>query len=62
MDTSKQNTASQILDTLTNDIIQGEFSPGEKLQIKTLKDRYKVGTSPIREALSQLIAKDLVVS
>jgi len=62
MDTSKQNTASQILDTLTNDIIQGEFSPGEKLQIKTLKDRYKVGTSPIREALSQLIAKDLVIS
>ena len=62
MDTSKQNTASKILDALTSDIIQGVFPPGEKLQIKTLKDRYKVGTSPIREALSQLIAKDLVVS
>jgi len=62
MDTSKQNTASKILDALTSDIIQGLFPPGEKLQIKTLKDRYKVGTSPIREALSQLIAKDLVVS
>jgi len=62
MDTSRQNTASQILDKLTNDILQGVYLPNDKLQIKTLKDRYNVGTSPLREALSQLIAKDLVVS
>jgi len=62
MKNSRQNTAAQILDSLTNDIIQGEYSPGQKLHIKTLKDRYNVGTSPLREALSQLIAKDLVVS
>jgi GntR family carbon starvation induced transcriptional regulator len=62
MKKSRQNTASQILDSLTNDIIQGEYSPRQKLHIKTLKDRYNVGTSPLREALSQLIAKDLVVS
>ena len=62
MDTSRQNTASQILDKLTKDILQGVYLPNDKLQIKTLKDRYNVGTSPLREALSQLIAKDLVVS
>ena len=62
MKKSRQNTAAQILDSLTNDIIQGEYSPRQKLHIKTLKDRYNVGTSPLREALSQLIAKDLVVS
>ena len=62
MDTSRQNTASQILDKLTNDILQGVYLPNDKLQIKALKDRYNVGTSPLREALSQLIAKDLVVS
>ena len=62
MDTSRQNTASQILDKLTTDILQGVYLPNDKLQIKTLKDRYNVGTSPLREALSQLIAKDLVVS
>ena len=62
MDSSKKNTAAQILDSLTNDIISGEFSPQQKLHIKTLKDKYNVGTSPLREALSQLIAKDLVVS
>ena len=62
MDTTRLNTATQILDTLTNDILQGLFLPGEKLQIKTLKERYNVGTSPLREALSQLIVKDLVIS
>ena len=62
MKNSRQNTAAQILDSLTNDIIQGEYSPRQKLHIKTLKERYNVGTSPLREALSQLIAKDLVIS
>jgi GntR family carbon starvation induced transcriptional regulator len=59
---SKQNTAAQILDSLTNDILQGNYMPREKLHIRTLKERYNVGTSPLREALSQLIAKDLVIS
>ena len=62
MKNSRQNTAAQILDSLTNDIIQGKYSPRQKLHIKTLKERYNVGTSPLREALSQLIAKDLVIS
>ena len=62
MNSSKQNTAAQILDSLTNDILQGNYMPREKLHIRTLKERYNVGTSPLREALSQLIAKDLVVS
>jgi len=50
MDTSRQNTASQILDKLTNDILQGVYLPNDKLQIKMLKDRYNVGTSPLRES------------
>jgi GntR family carbon starvation induced transcriptional regulator len=62
MNTSTKNTAAQILEALTGDILEGEYLPGEKLHIKTLKERYEVGTSPLREALSQLIAKDLVVS
>ena len=62
MKNSRQNTAAQILDSLTNDIIQGKYSPRQKLHIRTLKERYNVGTSPLREALSQLIVKDLVIS
>jgi len=62
MTSSSINTAAQILDRLTTDILEGDYLPGEKLHIKALKERYEVGTSPLREALSQLIAKDLVVS
>ena len=59
---SSKNTAAQILEALTGDILEGKYLPGEKLHIKALKERYEVGTSPLREALSQLITKDLVVS
>lgn len=62
MSATTKNTAGQILETLKGDILDGAYLPGEKLHIKTLKERYEVGTSPLREALSQLIAKDLVVS
>ena len=37
MKNSRQNTAAQILESLTNDIIQGEYSPRQKLHINTLK-------------------------
>lgn len=62
MSAPTKNTAAKILEALTGDILEGVYLPGEKLHIKTLKERYEVGTSPLREALSQLITKDLVVS
>ena len=34
MKKSRQNTASQILDSLTNDIIQGEYSPRREVTHK----------------------------
>ncbi|MGI9425543.1 MAG: GntR family transcriptional regulator [Hyphomicrobiaceae bacterium] len=42
------------------DIIQGWLKPGAKLKIEDLRDRYDVGASPIREALSLLSADGLV--
>jgi len=55
------NFASQVLGRLKNDILTGFFGPGEKLKMSTLKARYEVGVSPLREALSQLIVEQLVV-
>ena len=60
MKNSRQNTASQILESLTNDIIQGEYSPRQKLHIKTLKDRYNVGTSPLREEIGRASCRERV--
>ncbi|PPC75764.1 GntR family transcriptional regulator [Pokkaliibacter plantistimulans] len=61
-DSQRQNQSSVIVSQLREDIIRGIFLPGEKLLISSLKQRYGVGSSPIREALSQLITERLVVA
>ena len=42
------------------DIIQGVLKPGLKLKIEDLTQRYNVGSSPVREALSLLTSDALV--
>ena len=55
-----ENFASQVFGQLKQDILEGYFEPGEKLRMSKLKERYNVGVSPLREALSQLIVEKLV--
>jgi DNA-binding GntR family transcriptional regulator len=50
------------LDKLRRDIIAGAFVAGDKIKAEELKRRYRVGTSPIREALFQLVSDGLVRS
>ena len=47
---------------LRADILAGRFSPGEKLKIADLAASLAVSSSAIREALSRLVADQLVVS
>lgn len=47
---------------LRRDIVAGELEPGERLGVERLKQRYGVGASTIREALSLLSAESLVVA
>ena len=42
------------------EIIQGICKPGEKLKIEPIKNRFGIGQSPVREALSRLAAFGLV--
>ncbi|STX50511.1 GntR family transcriptional regulator [Legionella busanensis] len=56
----KQTKASQITEKLRQDILRGYFAPGTKLQLENLKQKYGVGFSPLREALSRLITNGLV--
>lgn len=55
------NFASQLMLLLKQDILNGVFKPNEKLVMAKLKKHYNVGTSPLREALSQLLIEQLVV-
>lgn len=58
---SSDNFATQVVGQLKQDILTGYFKPGEKLKMSRLKDRYQVGVSPLREALSQLLVEQLVI-
>lgn len=45
---------------LREQIVLGQLKPGERLRIETLRQRYDVGGSPVREALMRLEAEGLV--
>jgi len=47
---------------LRHDVICGKLAPGERLRVEHLKDRYEVGGSTLREALSLLVSDALVTS
>ena len=46
---------------LREDILNATLTPGMKLRIRELCERYNVGLSPIREALSRLTSEGMVV-
>lgn len=50
------------LRTLRDDIICGKLKPGARLRVGKLRDTYKIGASPLREALSRLVPSGFVVS
>lgn len=52
----------ETLARLRRDIVSGTFEAGQKIKSEDLKKRYGVGTSPIREALFQLVSEGLVRS
>lgn len=54
-------TASEAaLRLLRRDIVSGALAPESKLKMRVLKERYGIGSSPMREALAQLAAQGLV--
>src|SRR6187397_1941570 len=43
------------------DIIAGHLAPGARLGIVDLVQRYEIGATPLREGLSRLISRGLIV-
>ena len=52
--------ASAVYGQLRSDITQGLLAPGSRLRVEAVCQRYGVGASPLREALSRLSAEGLV--
>lgn len=51
---------STVREKIRNDLLAGALAPNEKLRIRALAERYNVGATPVREALSKLVAEGLV--
>jgi DNA-binding GntR family transcriptional regulator len=52
--------ASSVYQQLRSDILKGKLEPGSKLRLQYLGKQYKVGNSPLREALNRLSSNGLV--
>ena len=53
---SAPTLGGQVYAGLREWLISGELSPGEKLSLRTLADRLGVSMTPVREAVSRLVA------
>jgi DNA-binding GntR family transcriptional regulator len=54
------NISTRIYKALAEEIINGALKPGEKLDERTLAERFNVSRTPIRDALRQLGSRGLV--
>jgi GntR family transcriptional regulator, carbon starvation induced regulator len=52
----------EIYESIQEDIISNTLLPGQRLHIAQLAERYNVGPGPVREALSRLLATELVIA
>jgi GntR family carbon starvation induced transcriptional regulator len=59
-DPQKITLASAVYERLRDDIITGSQPPTHKLHIRNLCERFAVGLSPMREALSRLSSEGLI--
>ena len=59
---SSQDTLSERAANLVeHDIIAGHLAPGARLGIVDLAQRYEIGATPMREGLSRLVSRGLIV-
>src|SRR4030081_729648 len=56
-DTLSERAASLV----ERDIIAGHLAPGARLGIVDLVQRYEIGATPLREGLSRLVSRGLIV-
>lgn len=58
---SSKTLSDTVYTQIRNDIINGTLKPDSRLKIEALRKNYKVGATPVREALSRLSASGFVL-
>jgi GntR family transcriptional regulator, carbon starvation induced regulator len=59
---NQKTQAEKLAHAIRQEIVNGALKPGERLGMVVLQDRYAVGISPLREALSRLTTLGLVTA
>ena len=59
---SARSLTSLAVERLRGEILSGQLRPAERLRIQALSERYDIGATAIREALSRLVTDGLVDS
>lgn len=62
MSPSQDTLTDRAIAALQRDILAGELPPGGRLGVVGLVKRYGIGATPIREALSRLASRDLIIA
>jgi DNA-binding GntR family transcriptional regulator len=57
-----KSLTSQAFERIRNDILMGILRPNERLKIQALGERYEIGATAVREALSRMVTDGLVES
>jgi|KBSSwiStaDraftv2_1062776.scaffolds.fasta_scaffold33593_2 DNA-binding GntR family transcriptional regulator len=57
-----RSLTSLAFERLREDILRGRLAPSERLRIQALSERYRIGATAIREALSRLTTDGLVLA
>jgi len=57
---SAKSLTSHAYEQIRSDILWGKLKPSERLRINSLAERYEVGPTAVREALSRLLNSELV--
>ncbi len=62
----KNDTAASLVDVayrrIREDLAKGDLTPGEKLNVRLLTERYEVSDTPVKQALNRLMVEGVVES
>lgn len=62
MEISQYSVKRLLVEQIRNEIIKGNYAPGQRLRLRDLAAEFNISTQPVRDALSELEAEGLITS
>ena len=60
LESANKKHIQHIYDRVKVDVVNRAFYPGERINIEKCAEKFRVSTTPVREALNRMVAEDLV--